>query len=76
MVSKSGTDPSTASVVQRVQLNELALTMDYRSIDQAQSLANRFKAGGWRCPAVATISEGDKRLKLSGITIEGDSPCA
>jgi hypothetical protein len=66
-------DLSMAPIVQRVQLNNMALIMDSRSIEQAQALAQRFKAGGWRCPAVRTVSEFDPRLKLNGVTVGGKS---
>jgi hypothetical protein len=59
-------DFSMVPIVQRGQLNNMALIMDSRSIDQAQALAQRFKAGAWRCPAVAAISGIEPRQKLNG----------
>src|SRR5207244_2950524 len=59
-------DFSTVPIVQRGQLNNMALIMDSRSIDQAQALAQRFKAGAWRCPAVGAISGIEPRQKLNG----------
>jgi len=57
------------SIVGRVYLNELALTMDTDSLGRAEALAARFKAGQWRVPSARAIPDGDARLKLGGITL-------
>ena len=64
------------SIVGRVQMNDLALQLDTRSIQQAQSLAAQFKAGNWQAPVPRAIPEGDTRLKLGGITFGGKTPLA
>jgi type II secretory pathway component PulC len=57
-------------------MNELALKLDTTSLQQAQNLAARFKAGDWQAPVVRSIPEGDARLKLNGITFGGRTPMA
>jgi hypothetical protein len=57
-------------------MNELALQLDTRSIQQSQSLAAKFKAGNWQAPVPRAIPESDTRLKLGGITFGGRTPLA
>jgi hypothetical protein len=64
------------SIVGRVQMNELALQLDTGTLQQAQSLAAQFKAGNWQAPVPRAIPEGDRRLKLGGITFGGKTPLA
>jgi type II secretory pathway component PulC len=56
------------SIVGRVHMNEMALTMDTASLGRAQALAARFKAGQRGVPVARAIPDGDLRLKLGGIT--------
>ncbi len=60
----------------RYELNELALQLDTGALQQAQSLAAQFKAGHWQAPLVRAVPEGDRRLKLGGITFGGKTPLA
>jgi Sel1 repeat len=64
------------SVVGRVQMNELALQLDARALQQAQDLAAQFKAGHWQAPVAQAIPEGHARLKLGGITFGGKTSLA
>jgi hypothetical protein len=56
---------SSGLVLGQVYLNELALQMDTRTLQQAQNLAEQFRAGKWQPPS---IPETDPRLKLGGIS--------
>jgi hypothetical protein len=58
------------SIVGRVELNTLALKLDTASLQQAQRLVARFKAGDWNRP-VAQVG-----LKLNGITFGAKTPLA
>jgi len=64
------------SIVGRVRMNELALQLDTRTVQQAQSLAAQFKAGNWQAPVPRAIPEGDNRLKLGGISFGAKTPLA
>jgi len=64
------------SIVGKVEMNELALRMDTSSLQQAQILAARFKAGHWQSPIIRSIPDGDARLILNGITFGGKTPLA
>jgi len=66
---KVSAELSTAPRVQRVHLNSMALAMDARNLQLAESLAQQFKAGHWRYPVLAAIPENDSRLKLNGISL-------
>lgn len=69
-------ETTPGSIVGKVQMNELALKLDTASLQQAQDLAARFKAGQWQAPVIRSIPEGDARLKLNGITFGGKTPLA
>ncbi len=73
---KLSSETKSGSIVGRVQMNELALRMDKASLDQAQKLAVRFRAGQWEAPVIRSIPEGDARLKLNGITFGGKTSLA
>jgi hypothetical protein len=60
----------------KMQMNEMALKLDTASLQQAQHLAARFKAGQWQAPVTRAIPEGDARLKLNGITLGGKTSLA
>jgi hypothetical protein len=62
-------ETSEGGITGRVQMNYLALKMTTDDLERAQNLATQFKSGHYEFPVVQLISEGDSRLKLSGITI-------
>lgn len=66
---KVASETAPGSIVGRVEMNELALKMDTPSLQRAQMLAARFKAGNWQAPVLRAIPEGDPRLKVNGITL-------
>ena len=49
------------SITGKVEMNELALKLETGSLQQAQQLAARFKAGEWKAPTIRSIAEGDPR---------------
>lgn len=65
----------SGSVVGRAWLNDLALKLDVKSIESAQLLAARYRAGLWPSLSPRAIAEGDTRLKLTGVTL-GKNPVA
>jgi hypothetical protein len=69
-------ETSAGSIVGRVEMNELALTMDTSALRQAQNLAAQFKAGNWQRPVARAIPEGDPRLKVNSINFGGKVPLA
>lgn len=69
-------DTPEGSIVGRVELNELALKMDTRALQEAESLAIQFKVGRWQPPVIRVLPEGDSRLRLRGITFGAKKPLA
>src|ERR1051325_7282990 len=67
---------ATVPILQRGQLNQMALIMDSGSLQQAQALAEQFKAGALRCPELRIVPESDSRLKLTGISFGAKSSLA
>jgi hypothetical protein len=61
------------SILGQTRLNQMALKLDTKSIQEAQAMASQFKAGHWPTLAACKLPEGDSRLKLNGITM-GKSP--
>ena len=61
------------SILGQTRLNQMALKLDTKSIQEAQAMASQFKAGHWPTLAARKSPEGDSRLKLNGITM-GKSP--
>jgi len=57
-------------------MNELALKMDTRKLQQALQLVDQFKAGHWESPVIRAIPEGDPRFKLGGIVFGTKTPLA
>ena len=57
-------------------MNEVALQLDTRGLQQAQSLAAQFKAGNWQAPLIRAVPDGDTHLKLEGITFGGRTSLA
>ena len=56
-------------------LNQLALKLDVKSLQEAKGLAAQFKVGKWPSLSPRKLAEGDARLKFSGATI-GKTPLA
>jgi hypothetical protein len=62
------------SIVGKVELNQMALTLDTATIRAAQELTAKFKQGNWQLPSAHIIPVG-KTLTLKGI-IGGKTPLA
>jgi len=64
------------AIVGRVWLNEMALQLSSKSLQEAQAMAIDFKSGHWPLISPRKIVEGDSRLKLKGIIFGGEKALA
>jgi hypothetical protein len=67
-------ETSPGSTIGKVELNQMALTLDTRTIREAQELAAKFKQGIWQLPPIQKVP-GDTNLTLNGL-VGGNSPLA
>ena len=67
-------ETSRGSIVGKVELNQMALTLDTAVIREAQELAAKFKQGIWQLPPIQKVP-GGTNLKLNGL-VGGNNPLA
>jgi TPR repeat protein len=61
----------TIPIEGRVMLNQMALSLDTGSIQQAEAIVTECKNGQWPTISPRKIVDDDPRLKLEGITFGG-----
>lgn len=66
----------SGNILGQTWLNQLALKMDTKSIQEARAMTAQFKSGHWPVLLVRKLPEGDSRLKLGGIMVGGKTPLA
>jgi len=62
------------SILGKVELNQMALTLDTATIRAAQELAAKYKQGIWQLPPIQKVPDGTT-LKLNGL-VGGNTPLA
>jgi len=68
--------PSFSLVASRIELNQMALNLDARSIQRAESLAASFKAGNWQKPVIVTPPQEPTVVKANRIFTGNSTPVA
>jgi hypothetical protein len=67
---------SPLAIAGRVELNQMALNLDTRSIQRAQVLAANFKAGNWQKPVIVRPPQEPTVIKENSIPTANTSPAA